>query len=169
MAIKPWRDISLGKKRAFTRWKCVVLQCTVGITSQLQYKGMFHWNSILRRQFMFEHLAASKTVTARPNEQLIQNAINWPQEVKTAFPKWKKSVLNNISQAWTPKKRQRGQDAHQCEEILLTDLCCKQSTALPWSLVSASMPPKNDSKRWSFCKWPICWPWKVNFQLTVVL
>lgn len=104
MAIKPWRDISLGKKRAFTRWKCVVLQCTVGITSQLQYEGMFHWNSILRRQFMFEHLAASKTVTARPNEQLIQNAINWPQEVKTAFPKWKKSVLNNISQAWTPKK-----------------------------------------------------------------
>lgn len=167
MAINPWRDISLGKKRAFTRWKCVVLQCTVGITSQLQYEGMFHWNSILRRQFMFEHLAASKTVTARPNEQLIQNAINWPQEVKTAFPKWKKSVLNNISQAWTPKK---GSVARMLTNVKKSCLCCKQSTALPWSLVSASMPPKNDSKTLSlFWKWPICWPWKVNFQLTVVL
>lgn len=78
----------LGKKTCFHKMKmcCASMHCG-------------HYNSVTVRGDV-----PLKTVTARPNEQLIQNAINWPQEVKTAFPKWKKSVLDNISQAWTPKK-----------------------------------------------------------------
>lgn len=41
---------------------------------------------------MSERLAANRTVTALPNEEFIQNAINWPQEVKMAF-----NLMRNIS------------------------------------------------------------------------
>lgn len=53
---------------------------------------------------MPECLAANRTVTALPNEQFIQNAINWPQEVKTAFTLMKDiSIYLNIIQSISVK------------------------------------------------------------------
>ncbi len=128
---------------------------------------------------MSERVAANRTVTAFPNEQFIQNAINWPQEVKTAFTLMKDiSIYSNISQTISVKHGPcQMQHIQTFEDWLKKN---KKKTTKPadrpvlvannypsTNLVFASMPHKNDFKNWwaLFWKWPICWQWEMNSSM----
>lgn len=118
---------------------------------------------------MSERLAANTTVTAHPNEQFIQNAINWPQEVKTAFALMKDiSVYSDISQSVSVTRGRLPDAASSNFSGLVWKTNKAEKPADRPALVAqnypstnpvfASMPHKDGFKNW----WALFWKWPIS-------
>lgn len=151
---------------------CVVLHYRVGINFKSIRRGRSPKTIFSGRHSMTECLAANRSVTAPPNERLIQNAINWPPEVRGSLALMKCNRIYSNNNQKDQSSMGPMQDAasssssglvwkqNKKEKNLLTGLCREQTIILQWNLVFARMPHKNDFQSW----WALLWKWLICWQ-----